>query len=247
MLEEAGSQELAGLVEQIIRLGALVEDALRQALRVLQSRDEAQAQQIIAGDKDIDQLRNDLEEQATHMLAFYQALAERDARLLIAVFSIVRHLERIGDGAAGIAQNTLQLRFEEGKERSFSPHPLDATGYVSETSVVEGLLQLGLEALRILQATLKAFASLDAASARFLSEEDDVVDVRYHMVRHDLMKALGGSTALTAIQQDSKMLQRMTHFLWMAHKLERISDHCINICERIIYIQEGNADMAVSE
>ncbi|TMC18419.1 MAG: phosphate uptake regulator PhoU [Chloroflexi bacterium] len=70
-------------------------------------------------------------------------------------------------------------------------------------------------------------------------EEDDVVDVRYHLVRHDLMALLSGTRAVPALRNDSLVLQRATYLLWIAHKLERIADHCTNICERLLFIIEG--------
>jgi phosphate transport system protein len=247
MARKSVSQELKHLVENMLRLGALVEQALQQALTVLQTRDGELARRLLADDDEIDRLRNVIEEQAMHLLTFSQVMAAQDVRLLVAAFSIVRDLERIGDGAAGIARNILQLPFEQGKELSFSQQPLDSAGYISESSIVQELFQLGMEATHIFQETMKALAHLDVANARFLWQEDDVVDVRYHMVRHNLMTAFWGVPALTAIQQDSKMLQRMTYFLWMAHKLERVSDHCSNICERILFIQEGKSTIAVEE
>lgn len=245
MARKSVSHELKRLVENLIQLGALVEQALQQALAVMQTRDEELAKRLLTNDNEIDRLRNAVEEQAMHMLPFSHEIAGRDVRLLVATFSIARDLERIGDGAAGIARNILQLPFEEGKELSFSQQPLDAEGHLSEALIVQELVQLGMEALHIFQETMKALAHLDVATARFLWQEDDVVDVRYHMVRHNLMSAFWGVPALTAIQQDSKMLQRMTYFLWMAHKLERVSDHCSNICERILFIQEGKSSITV--
>jgi phosphate transport system protein len=38
-------------------------------------------------------------------------------------------------------------------------------------------------------------------------------------------------------------LQRATYLLWIAHKLERIADHCTNVCERIVFIVEGETSM----
>jgi phosphate transport system protein len=36
-------------------------------------------------------------------------------------------------------------------------------------------------------------------------------------------------------------MQRMTYWLWIAHNLERVGDHCTNICERIVFFLEGDA------
>lgn len=237
--------EVEKLRAGITQLGILVQTALEQALEVLQTCNEEQAKVLIANDQFIDQLRDTLEGQATHLLTLHRP-TDQNLRFLVATFSIVRNLERIGDGAAGIAQNTLRLRFEEGKQPIFNREPLNQTGYVSEASMVEGILQLGKEAQRILWETMAAFSRQDSVIARHVWQEDDVVDVRYHMVRHDLMSTLRGLQAVTALQQDNKMLERITHLLWIAHKLERVADHCTNICEQIIFILEGQVNIASS-
>ena len=113
------------------------------------------------------------------------------------------------------------------------------SGEITEASVMHGMLELGKEARRVLQGTMDAFARHDAAAARYIWEEDDVVDVRYHLVRHDLMTMLEGGRAIPALQSDSRILQRATYLLWIAHKLERVGDHCSNVCERIVFIVEG--------
>lgn len=86
---------------------------------------------------------------------------------------------------------------------------------------------------------MKAFADRDAHAARYIWQEDDVIDLRYHEVRHDLMAMLAGARAIPALQEDSLILQRATYLLWIAHKLERVGDHASNICERIVFLVEG--------
>jgi len=71
--------------------------------------------------------------------------------------------------------------------------------------------------------------------------------VRYHLVRHDLMTMLTDIHAIPALQQDSLSMQRMTYWLWIAHNLERIGDHCTNICERIVFLLEGEATIRLTE
>jgi phosphate transport system protein len=88
-----------------------------------------------------------------------------------------------------------------------------------------------------------AFANRDVKAARYIWEEDDVVDVRYHLVRHDLMTLLAGARAIPALQSDALILQRATYLLWIAHKLERVADHSGNICERIVFIVEGETSI----
>jgi phosphate transport system protein len=108
-------------------------------------------------------------------------------------------------------------------------------------------VDLGQEARRVLRGTMRAFDQSDAHTARAIWQEDDVVDVRYHLVRHDVMTMLAGMHAISALQQDSFIMQRITYWLWIAHNLERIGDHCTNICERIVFFIEGEGTIRPEE
>jgi phosphate transport system protein len=245
-------KELHELDAQILRLGSLVDDALGQALEALETGDLAEAGMVIEGDTIIDSLRVAIEEHAIRLLTLQQPLGGRDLRLLTSTLSIAGDLERMGDGAAGIAQIILRM----APLRSTSTSPVEfkvspgksgsEAGQITEASILHGMLELGKEARRVLQGTMEAFANSDARAARYIWEEDDVVDVRYHLVRHDLMAMLEGARAIPALQSDARILQRATYLLWIAHKLERIADHCTNICERVVFIVEGETNIKPS-
>lgn len=239
-------KELQELDSQILHLGTLVDEALDLALEALEAGDLAKAGMVIEGDSIIDSLRSTVEEHAIRLLTLQQPLGGRDLRLLTSALSIAGDLERTGDGAAGIAQNILRmapLRSNATQNEDNSNMSAGEDDAVTEASILKGMLELGREAGRVLKGTMEAFANRDAKAARFIWEEDDVVDVRYHLVRHDLMAMLEGARAIPALQNDARILQRATYMLWIAHKLERMGDHCTNICERIVFIVEGEASM----
>jgi len=242
-------KELHELNDQIIKLGALVDDALGTALEALETGDLAKSGMVIEADAMIDSLRAAIEEHTIRLLTLQQPLGGRDLRFLTSALSIAGDLERTGDGAAGIAQIILRmtpLRSSNGAlivAKVNSQEAGHGTTEISEMSVLHGTLELGKEARRVLQGTMDAFARHDAAAARYIWEEDDVVDVRYHLVRHDLMTMLEGGQAIPALQSDSRILQRATYMLWIAHKLERVGDHCSNVCERIVFIEEGETSI----
>ena len=247
-------KELQELDEQILRLGTLVDEALEKALDALETGDLAKSGMVIEGDTIIDGLRMAIEEHTIRLLTLQQPLGGRDLRYLTSAFSIAGDLERTGDGAAGIAQIILRMAplrgNGNGSHEEVKMHMHEggnSTDQVSEASILHSMLELGKEARRVLQGTMDAFARRDAKAARFLWEEDDVVDVRYHLVRHDLMAQLEGARAIPALQSDSRILQRATYMLWIAHKLERVGDHCSNICERIVFIVEGETSIKHSQ
>ncbi|HLZ62695.1 MAG TPA: PhoU domain-containing protein [Ktedonosporobacter sp.] len=241
-------KELRELDDQIIRLGSLVDEALAKALEALATDDLAKAGMVIEGDTIIDSLRASVEEHTIRLLTLQQPLGGRDLRYLTSALSIAGDLERTGDGAAGIAQIILRMAPLRGNHTPVEVEnpSTDAAGgkqVITEASVLHGLLELGKEARRVLQGTMKAFAERDTNAARYIWEEDDVVDVRYHLVRHDLMAMMAGAHAIPALQNDSLILQRVTYLLWIAHKLERVGDHCSNVCERIVFILEGETNI----
>lgn len=244
-------KELHELDAQMIQLGNLVDDALGKALDALENGDQAMSGMVIEGDVIIDSLRAAIEEHTIRLLTLQQPLGGRDLRYLTSALSIAGDLERTGDGAAGIAQIILRMTplHNGGFSSSYIPVENDLTHMsndgveITEASIMQALLALGQEARRVLQGTMKAFAERDASAARFLWEEDDVVDVRYHLVRHDLMALMVGARAIPALQNDALVLQRATYLLWIAHKLERVADHCTNICERIVFIVEGETSI----
>src|SRR6266852_4799239 len=221
-------KELQELDAQIVRLGSLVDEALALALEALESGDLAKAGMVIEGDTIIDSLRAAIEEHTIRLLTLQQPLGGRDLRFLTSALSIAGDLERTGDGAAGIAQIILRMTPLRGNAAqvkvagSTRVSSVGENGEVTEASIMRGMLDLGQEARRVLQGTMEAFAMRDVKTARYIWEEDDVVDVRYHLVRHDLMTMLEGAHAIPALQSDSRILQRATYMLWIAHKLERV-------------------------
>ncbi len=244
-------KELHELDAQMIQMGNLVDDALGKALEALENGDQAMSGMVIEGDVIIDSLRAAIEEHTIRLLTLQQPLGGRDLRYLTSALSIAGDLERTGDGAAGIAQIILRMSPLRSSasissyisvENNQTDMPNDGVE-ITEASITQALLALGQEARRVLQGTMKAFAERDANAARFLWEEDDVVDVRYHLVRHDLMALMSGARAIPALQNDALILQRATYLLWIAHKLERVADHCTNICERIVFIVEGETSI----
>jgi phosphate transport system protein len=241
-------KELKDLNDQTIRLGTLVDEALEKVLDALVKGDLAEAGIVIEGDTIIDSLRASIEEHTVRLLTLQQPLGSRDLRYLTSALSIVGDLERTGDGAAGIAQIILRmapLRSNTSGNVTIPVSPVSGSAgkEISENSTMQGLMELGREARRVLQGTIKAFTERNAAAARYIWEEDDVVDVRYHLVRHDLMAMMAGAHAIPALQSDSLVLQRVTYLLWIAHKLERVGDHCSNICERIVFTAEGESNL----
>lgn len=240
--------QLQEINDQVLQLGGLVDQGLESVLQACEQGDAARCNSVIAADEQVDLLRNDINKCALRLITLQQPLGARDLRFLTAVFSIASDLERGGDCAAGIARLQLQILPLYSKENQRLPEAqlvpmLSKTSTwlpVNEETTRTNVYRLGQRAHMFLQATMQAFADRDTVAARATIEDDDALDIRYRLVRYDMMSLLEGLRAVTSLQQDMYSLQRITYMLWIAHKLERVGDHCVNICERVIYIVEGS-------
>ena len=61
-IRSAFDQELEDVREDVLRLGSMVDTAIGQSMQALKDRDQSLAQQIIAGDEQINELRFKIEE-----------------------------------------------------------------------------------------------------------------------------------------------------------------------------------------
>src|SRR5947209_1235898 len=153
-------RELQHLDSQVIRLGSLVDDALDKALEALESGDLAKSGLVIEADATVDSLRAAVEEHTIRLLTLQQPLGGRDLRFLTSALSIAGDLERIGDGAAGIAQIILRmtpLRIDAISQVKVADTSVGtASGAndgveISESSILRGILDLGAEARKVLR------------------------------------------------------------------------------------------------
>ena len=152
-------RQIEKIKRQLLALGAMVEEALHDSIRAIQTRDVDLAISVIDGDQKIDLAEIDVEEECLHTLALYQPVAT-DLRLLVAVLKINHDLERIGDLAANIAE---QVRFLAG-EAEVERIPFDLEG-------------MSRRVVSMLNKSLDALVNLSAEQAETVRKlDDEVVD-----------------------------------------------------------------------
>jgi phosphate transport system protein len=208
---ETFDRDLHQLQDDFLRMGALVESAIRQSLEVLRSLDVAAADSVIAEDDRINALHLDLEERCLELIVRQQPMAS-DMRTIAAVLTMSIDLERMGDHAKDIGRITRRI-VEEPLLK-----PLIDVPRMGE--IVREMLRDGLH----------AFVRRDADLAARMASRDDDVDHLYAQVFREL---------LTYMLEDPKNIQRATHLLMVAQALERIGDHATNLAERVIYMVTG--------
>jgi phosphate transport system protein len=208
-------QELEEVQEIASRMGALVEEAIRQAVQSLLDRDRDAATGVIENDQKINQLHTQLREEVFRVMAT-QAPVARDLRLLIGLQYIGAELERMGDYARRIAKRVRKLVSQ--------PQPQN-----SEATYVD-LGRMGQLAEQQVHDILSAFIAADTVRAAEVARRDDAIDRLYRKVFAEQVSAL---------QSDPDHVMPIQHLLNIAHTLERIGDRVNNVAEDIIFLDTG--------
>src|SRR5262245_60046917 len=92
-------------------MSALVEAAIYRSVNSLVRRDAGEAQEVLRNESRINQMQIEIDEKATRLLALEQPVA-KDLRLITAAVKIDNDLERMGDEAVNIAEQSLLLIHE---------------------------------------------------------------------------------------------------------------------------------------
>ncbi|MBU1662366.1 MAG: phosphate signaling complex protein PhoU [Chloroflexi bacterium] len=211
MTRETLDRQIQKLLDEVLALGSMVEQAILDAVESLERRDLKAARRIYAGDKQINEKRFEIENDALIIIATQQPMA-RDLRILASVLDIASELERMGDYAKGIALINIRM----------GDDPL-----IKPLIDVPRMAELTTD---MLHRALGAFVAGDAESALAIPKEDDEVDALYNQVYRDL---------LTFMISDPSTIDRATYLLWVAHNLERAADRVTNICERTVFVATG--------
>ena len=204
-------KNLGELEAELMGLGEMVEKAIIKSMDALERRDLAVAYEVVAEDDLIDEKRFELEEKCIDLIATQQPLAI-DLRTLLAVLHIAVELERMGDYAEGIGKICLIIGDDE---------PVEMPKQLSQ------MAEMGIAMLR---RSLKSLMDRDTDLANDVWDSDDEVDALYDGVCRQIFLDMG---------QQPKTIEAATHFLWVAHDLERIADRATNIAERVIFVVTG--------
>lgn len=208
------TQSLRELLNEVMILGSMVEQAIDEAIVALREQDVIRARAVIDGDAEINRRRWQLEEDALRLMAL-QAPMAGDLRRIAAVMHVATDLERMADHAEGISELVIRT-VDEPLLKPLLDIPRMAT-----------------IARQMLLDAVEAFVEDDATAAREIAARDDDVDLLYDQIYREL---------LTYMLADPTTISRATHLLWAAHNIERIGDRVTNICERVVFVVNGTIE-----
>ncbi len=203
--------ELRELKQKLLRMGAMVENQVRQALTSLIERDEVLAEEVIANDHKVNTLDVDVDETCLGLLALFQPAA-RDLRFVTTAMKISTELERISDLAENICERAIELN-QEPQLKPYIDIPLMAE-----------------HATKMVGEAIDAFVRGDSVLARRVLKDDDHVDELNEQIFREL---------LSFMIENPQTISRAIRLSFISKYLERIADHATNIAELVVYLVEG--------
>jgi phosphate transport system protein len=204
-----------GLIrDAVLRMGAIVETAIREASRALTAHDAALALEVIKGDAIINEAQRAVSRLISVTIATQQPVA-RDLRYLLTLDHVTYELERMGDHAASVAKAVIKL----------APEP-PLKGYIHLPEMAE-------RAAVLVHGVLLALVESDAVQAREIAIQDDEIDRLYHATFDRVVELM---------RQDPANVERGTRIIIASHYLERIGDRATNIAEDVVYLVTGDVE-----
>jgi len=211
-ISSAFDRDLEGIQTLIVKMGGLVEHAILEAAQSLEARDVERAELVRKGDKVIDTVEEQINEEAARIIAL-RAPVSKDLRSLLSVLKLAANLERMGDYAKNMAKRTAIL---------------------AEMNAIDGtdaaLRRMSKEVQSMLSDALDAYVRGDAELAENVRQRDMDVDHMYNALFREF---------LTFMMEDPRNISACMHMHFIAKNVERMGDLVTNMCEQVIYAVTG--------
>lgn len=211
-MERHVDEELKELNKDILKMGALAQEAIFKSVEALKGRDKDLAQKVIADDSNIDNLELMIDEKCIDLIARYQPMAG-DLRFITTGMKINAELERIADIAVDIAQRTLEIVDK--------PLLKPLVDIPKLTSIAQNMVRMAID----------AFVNGDSELARKVLLSDPQADQLRNVIQKELIEDY--------LLKDASTAPRAVQLLLIARFLERICDHTTNIAEDVIYMVQA--------
>jgi phosphate transport system protein len=204
-------RDIEDIKDLLLRMGAMVEDAMSQSIRALLERDTTLAEEVIRHDDDIDRMELEIDQKTFELIAKMQPTAT-DLRFVATIMKITPELERIADLAQDVCERVIELNREPQLRPTVQlPH-------------------LAESAQKMVRDALDSFVRGDARLARQVILHDDVVD----QLTEDSFR-----TMLTYMLENPRNISPAIRLTFIGKYFERMADGATNICEMVVYLVEG--------
>ncbi len=203
-------EQLNNLNNELITMGALCEEAISAAVKLLVDNDANMKDRVLEADKQIDQKERDIETLCMKLLMQQQPVAS-DLRTISSALKMISDMERIGDQASDIAE-IAEYACGDGMQ--------------SQTHIAD----MARATIQMVTGSIDSFVKKDTEIAYRVISHDDIVDDLFDKVKGELT----GAT-----QNKAANVETLIDLLMIAKYFERIGDHAENIAEWVIYSITG--------
>ena len=210
-MERHMDELLSSLKLQLLKMSALTESMIADAIRLLVERDERMMALIEQNEAQVNRMQVEIGETCLNLIALHQPAAG-DLRFIVGVSKTNSELERLADQAMNIGQKAVRLL----KDPPLKPFVI--------------IPQMALIASGMVKDSLHAYVNRDPVKARDVLKRDDELDNLKREIREEVLELIRGNSAAAGWGMDVVLV---------AHNLERIGDHATNIAENAIFVAEG--------
>lgn len=204
-------RQLAELNTELIKMGALCEEAISTAVKYLMGSDESIRTACIETDRQIDHKERDIEALCMKLLLQQQPVAT-DLRVISSALKMISDMERIGDQASDIAEIA----------------PFVARSNIEKKTHIEDMARA---TSKMVTDSIDSFVKKDVTLAKETIVMDNEVDSLFDKIKSEIIFAISNKT------DDAESL---IDLLMIAKYFERIGDHAENIAEWVIYSITGD-------
>ena len=208
----AFDQDFAALNDMLARLGGMAEAQLSNVMGAIEARKLDALDAIISGDKELDKIELDINEQALRLIALRAPMAQ-DLRRVLVSLKVAAALERIGDYAKNIAKRSKVI--------------IPDTNY---DVPMASILTMARLAQTMLNQVMDAYVAMDSDLAIDVWEQDIAIDQIHTALFQSLLELMATSGDRATI---------ISHLLFTAKNIERVGDHVTNIAEQIYFVNHG--------
>lgn len=210
-MERHFDEQLQALKYQLMKMSALAESMIGDAVKALVERDESVFPIIMQRETQVNRLQIEIDEMCLTLIALHQPAAG-DLRFIMGAAKTNADLERLADQAVNISDKAADL-VKQPPLRPFVIIPEMAT-------IARGMVR----------DSLHAFVNRDVDRARDVLGRDDQLDERKSRITVELSEFMA---------KESATVSRALALILISRNLERIGDHATNIAENTIFVVEG--------
>ena len=203
--------ELAELRGELVAMGGLVEQAIRQAVAALTHPVAAAREQAKALDDQLDAKHSELENRLHTLLALQMPKAT-DLRLVVSSLRIISVFEQMGDLAEGVSKRAAWI----------ARHQL-----IGNPQALRELCDLVVAMIRD---GIEAYTTGAIDTARRILQEEDRSDILTKQCFREIQQSM-------ADRPD--VIREFTHLLRAVANLEYIGDLAVQIAEEAVFIHAG--------